>query len=740
MAIFVTAVASMQGAMAQSTGATPSQSSVQAFDAITIMGEQQQEQTPWATQTDRRVLDEQQILNFDELGSRALPGVNFSAVTNSINIRGLDQNRVVTRVDGIRQPYLQSDLRGTLGRNVRGGLTAIDFNSLNSVDVVRGANSSTVGSGAMGGVVDLRTLSPSDLLTGQKSLGFAARTGYYSVDDSWLVNAAVAGQTQGGLQWLLQAGGQFGHQTINQGTVGGIGPSRTEPNPSSYTQQSYLLKLQQTFLTNHTVGLSANYYDRKINIDDLTSDPNNAFTGRPLYIADQSRATEQIKRQGVSLDYGWAANGTGALIDTFAAQVYWQQVALESESTRQRLASPRPPSNPQGFPFGRFARSSQITDDSYGLNLEATKRIDGTVSQFWDVGAEYLNTRLKQLNTASDNCPSYGRGAPGACGSLHATQNDLPNTTGNQYALWLQNTLGFAGGRFELTPGLRYDYYQYSPGAYGANPGANNIELSNSSASAWSPKILAQWNATNSLAFYGQYALSFNAPTPTQLYGLFEGFAGPSPYLILGNPNLKPERGHGWELGTKFENQSVSGSLSFFDNRYKSFINEVSQDTPGFVFVNTFENLDNVRIYGIEASGSWNITSNWRTFASLAWTVGKDQTTNRDLNTVAPLQALAGLGYFTDQWGASAQLVASQRRNNVSDDAQFIAPGYGVVNLTGYWSPTQLKGLTLQLGVFNVFDKSYWNALDVPGSTPRAEIDRFTQPGRNVSLTLSYRY
>lgn len=702
------------------------QTSAQVFDAITIMGEQDVQDTPWATQTDRKVLDEQQILNFNELGARALPGVNFSSVTNSINIRGLDQNRVLTRIDGIRQPYLAGERGNSPGTGVTGGVNAIDFNSLNAIDIVRGSDSSTVGSGAMGGVVDLRTLSPSDLLANGQSLGFVGKTGYYSVDNSWLVNGAVAGQTEGGLQWLVQAGGQFGHQTINQGTIGGYGITRTEPNPDNYTQQNYMVKLQQTINTHHTVGLSATYFDRQDDITDLMADTR-------TYAPGQTKVTDETNRQNVALNYAWAALGAGAWLDTFAAQVYWQEVKLSTNSSSNRLTAPQ----------GLYTRTDEMKESSWGLNFDASKFIAGTVSQNWTFGGDYLYTDLTQYAGGQDSCPPkpYPR-AFYNCNFLHVNQADVPQTTGNQYALWLQNTLGFAGGQFSLTPGIRYDYYEYKPaqgsGGYDGNPVATNF--SSSSASAWSPKLMGTWSPSDYFSLYAQYALSFNAPTATQLYSRF---GDPSTYLRTGNPNLKPEKGRGWELGATFDNQTVAGALTYFDNQYDNFIEQVSTAGTRSMYpfgITSYENLEDVRIYGIEASGSWNITSNWRTFASMAWTVGKDQSTDKNLNSVAPLQALVGLGYQSEQWGASAQLVMAGQRNNVSNATEFIAPGYGVVDLTGYWSPAALKGMTLQLGVFNLFDKSYWNALDVPANTTATQVDRFTQPGRNVSLTLTYQY
>ena len=173
-----------------------SASTAQAFDAITVMGETSSQDTPWATETGRETLDDLQILNWSQFGSRAEPGVNYNTTTKSINIRGLEGTRVLTRIDGIRQSYL-SDVRGGQG-GITGGLNVLDFNSLNSIDVIRGSDSSTVGSGALAGVVDVRTLRPGDLLGGGKEFGALLKSGYYSVDNSWLLNGAFAARNDKG--------------------------------------------------------------------------------------------------------------------------------------------------------------------------------------------------------------------------------------------------------------------------------------------------------------------------------------------------------------------------------------------------------------------------------------------------------------------------------------------------------------------------------------------------------------
>ncbi|WP_154587752.1 TonB-dependent receptor plug domain-containing protein, partial [Bordetella pertussis] len=72
-------------------------------------------------------------------GVRADPA--WARTATRRNIRGLDENRVVTRIDGIRLPWLDDGARG-----IQGGLNAVDFNTLSRLDVVRGADSSAAGS------------------------------------------------------------------------------------------------------------------------------------------------------------------------------------------------------------------------------------------------------------------------------------------------------------------------------------------------------------------------------------------------------------------------------------------------------------------------------------------------------------------------------------------------------------------------------------------------------------------
>lgn len=717
----------------------------------------------WETSTDRKRLDDLQIRSWSDLGKRAEPGVSFNRSNNSINIRGLDQDRVLTRVDGIRLPWLDDGARG-----VKGGLESVDFNSLSRLDIVRGADATGGGSGAISGIADLYTLDPSDLLTDGKTFGALAKTDYDSADASWGANAALAGQIHSNTFWLVQAGVRNGHDLDNRGDVGGYGPKRSQPSPEDYDQQSFLLKLQQRADGGHRFGLTGEYFKRRADIDNMYEQ--GAGTS---YLYGENSTKKETERERVSFDYSYKAPTEGGLIDTATAVVYWTRLRLDNALDGVRSVDSRAgiiPGDPfrYGFPSGPYGRSNSIQQTLFGVNGELTKRLgSASVSQLWTVGGEWYGNKTEQNSTGYDNCPAIRPGLPApfgprSCDMLHTNQADVPESKGNQWALWVQDEFSFADGRYTLTPALRYDHYEQKPqstASYDSNPNAGALPPSNSG-SRFSPKLLGTWKAAEALSVYAQYAYGFKAPSASQLY---TNYGGPGTYLRVGNPYLKPETSKGWELGAKIGSDDLGGAVSFFDNRYQNFIDSNQpldanspQWQPGWagqypLGITGNVNRAKVRIYGAEASAHWKFSPGWRTWGSLAWAVGKDENTGQYLNSVAPLKAVLGLGYSRDVWGVDAMLTTALKRDKVeypdgppaAANADFQAPGYGVVDLMGYWRPAAVKGLQVQAGVFNLFDKKYWEAINVPtaGSIalPRT-VDWYTEPGRSVRVSLTYQY
>lgn len=689
----------------------------------------------------REQMDERAIESWEDFAKRGEPGVNFSRENNSVNIRGMDQDRVVTRIDGIRLPWLNDGARGE-----KGGMGAVNFNSLSSIDVVRGTGATQ--SGALIGYLDLRTLSPGDLLRPNQDFGALLKSGYDSADSSWGADAALAGRMgQGGTSWLLQAGHREGSELENRGLVGGYGPDREQTNPESYTQRNVMLKLQHEWNREHKLSLSGESFLRKRDID------NQRAQGEGTYAIGHNSNLNENQRERVVLGYGYRAVTPTSILSTADISLFWQRSSLEDTQDAWRIRTP----------LGAYGRTTLVKESNIGVVGAWSGYLGGpALAHRWSAGAEWVGNENKQYSGGYDSCPPV---APpfSACSMLHTNQSDMPSVTGNEWALWAQDEMSWADGRYALTPALRFDAYRQTPeagGAYARNPNASVISMDSSQGQRVSPSLTASYKPQDNLSFYAKYAYGYKAPNASQLY---LNYGSPATYLRVGNPNLKAETSRGWELGMDAGDADLGARLSVFDNRYKDFIEEgvaLTPDSPEWnpawagqypFGVTGFANRSRVRIYGAELGAHWNMNSNWYTWGSVAWANGRDQDTGRHLNSVAPLKAILALGYRTNRWGAEAITTLAKHRSQVEyPDASpadgiktpdFQAPGYGLLDLTAWWKPTLAKGVRVQAGVYNVFDKKYWNALDVPrAGRDVGPIDSYTQPGRSVRVTLTYQY
>ena len=68
-----------------------------------------------------------------------------------------------------------------------------------------------------------------------------------------------------------------------------------------------------------------------------------------------------------------------------------------------------------------------------------------------------------------------------------------------------------------------------------------------------------------------------------------------------------------------------------------------------------------------------------------------------------------------------------------------VPDGFTLLDLTGYWRLT--GDATFRVGVFNLTDELYWWWSDARGLyVTNAALNAYTQPGRNFSASISYRF
>ncbi|MBB3931292.1 hemoglobin/transferrin/lactoferrin receptor protein [Kaistia hirudinis] len=688
------------------------------------------EGTAMATTTTAEQINDRFIDSWQDFSSRAEPGVNFSTTTNSINVRGLDQGNVLTTIDGIRIPYLGE---GGARTGSNGGLSTFDFGALSTIDIVRGADSSIAGSGAMGGIVALTTLSADDIIRDGRNFGFLTKNTYSSANQSFVTSNAIAGRIND-TSVLVQGSYTNGHETETMGTVGGYGTTRTEANPMDYDQYSVLGKLSQRFEGGHELTLTGEVFKYDSTTDVMTSQ---SLTGN--YRPGNYDGSEVAERQRVSLTYDYKPEEGGGFLDGGQVMAYWQNLQQDNGTDAYRSTSV----------IGPYIRNNSNEIEEYGIKGWGNKKFDvGGYQNSLTFGGEVYLTDTTQYSYGVDNCPpNPARGS--TCSQLHTNQADSPDANGTSFAAWIRDDIAVTD-QLTITPGLRYDWFEQVPQAsagFSQNNAYNGLPPE-SSGSKLSPSLLGTWQATKDVSFYAQWAQSFTAPTPAQLYLTY---GGPGAYVALGNPDLKPQEGSGYETGVKFGDRELGGGVSLFSNFYKNFIDAKSLTAAeaaaaGYPLANypygvtRYVNLESVNIYGVEARGNWQFAENWKTWGSVAWMVGQDLANGTWLDSVPPVKGIIGLGYFTEDWGSDLLLTAAALDAQTS--AAYNAPAYAVVDWTVWWQPKQVEGLRLQAGVFNLFDEKYWNALDVPTTVTASSsnLDYYTEPGRNYRVNLTYQF
>ena len=686
--------------------------------------------TPLAETVTREEIDRKQVDSFTDLGRSVDPSVSYNKATGGVNIRGMSGARVTTLIDGVPIPFLSNSVRNSVGSpttNADGGADSFDFNLISGLDVVKGADSSRAGGGALGGAVLVRTLAAEDLIAEGEDWGGMVKTTYDSEDRSFGGAVAVARQFAM-TSVLVEAGYKRGHERRTNGTIDTIGTTRTEANPADYDQRSLLAKLKQDFEGGHSLTLTAEHYEKDFTAD-LKRDQ--GATYRPGdYWGDELNA-----RNRVSLGYGYESESTDGLIDAANLTLYYQELERRAGTHGTRL----------GSVGGPWLRDNQLQHSAVGLTGYATKTIEtDTMTHEVIFGGDLARTRTTAFIDGLDAC-ILGTASPAAqafsCPALHADQSDMPDVDGGKGGVFLEDKISFGETGLSLTPGLRFDWYDYSPKLtpdYQANSGFATFGLpAGQDGTHVSPKLRAAYQPSEGVEFYAQWASAFRAPTIDELYVNFTNTA--QGYANIGNPTLRPETGDGFEAGVNFDADDYAGRISVFHNRYKDFIDTVTT-TVGGLQQTQYVNVNRVNVTGFELKAEKQFDSGFNLHGALAYAHGENVETGALVRSVAPVKGIFGVGYLAETWGTDLSLTAAAAMPDDGVANTFEADGYGVVDLTAWIEPEQFKGLRIQGGIYNLFDKTYYDALANRARTPAATTAFYSEPGRGFQVSVIQKF
>jgi len=639
----------------------------------------------------------------------------------SVNIRGIDGNRVYIEIDGV--PLRNQFIIGAYSNADR---LTVETDRIRRLEVLHGPASVMYGSNALGGVIAITTWDPSDLLMQSGTpwwLGL--RTGYQGMNSS-LFGSGVAAWGADQHAFLAAASYREGKELDNQA------PPDIATDPQDWTTGDYLFRYTWDSPSGNRLRLSAASWEREV-----TTEVRSLLGHGPRFLRTTSlRGDDRDESQRISLDYDFATSrGFQGRLQAFSTSADTDHWTFE-----QRDVAPRPVAIDRRFQY------AQDQDGFKGfVSRESTW---GASSHQWAAGAEWSRRDTEELRDGLQTNLTDGSTTNVILGESMPVR-DFPLSRTTEIGLWLQDAIDLVGGRLQITPALRWDGYDLDPRPDDTwrqdNPDAEVVSISEDRIT---PRLGILFRAGELWSIYGQYAEGFRAP-PFEDANI--GFDIPLfGFRAVPNPDLRSENSRGYELGLRRLSAASRLSIAVFHTDYDDFIESrvlIGRDPVSGDLLFQSRNIEQARIHGVDLRYEQDLASwhdrleAWSLQLAAYWAKGENRQSAAPLNSVAPPQAVLGLAWAStdERWelAAGVTLTAAKDESDIDDEggSRFATPNWATLDLTARWRPADR--LEIRAGVFNLADRTYWRWLDVANLEANDPmIPLLSRPGRSFSASL----
>ncbi|ENU30613.1 hypothetical protein F991_01538 [Acinetobacter sp. CIP-A165] len=264
----------------------------------------------------------------------------------------------------------------------------------------------------------------------------------------------------------------------------------------------------------------------------------------------------------------------------------------------------------------------------------------------------------------------------------------------------------------------------------------------------WSPKVYGVWGLNDNWVIKGGVSTGYKTPAlraTVAEWGQATG-GGQSNGVIVGNPDLKPEKSVNYEVSFNWDNlDNLNAGLTIFNSEFKDKITEVRtcQGDAGsrgcdwlgekFDFVSLRENVDKANMRGAEMTFGWQVLPNVNLRANYTFT---DTEQKSGINKGKPLNEMPKHMFNTTaDWEINDQFSSWGRVNYRSKTSDYLSrtemakgkPAYTMVDVGLNYKPTQ--NIAFAAGVYNLFDKE----IDT-------ETYNYVLDGRRYNLGVTYSF
>ncbi|RLL37929.1 TonB-dependent receptor [Acinetobacter cumulans] len=305
------------------------------------------------------------------------------------------------------------------------------------------------------------------------------------------------------------------------------------------------------------------------------------------------------------------------------------------------------------------------------------------------------------------------------------TTNGLASVTGVTslerwlFALYAENEWNITDD-FALTLGARFNKDQYFGGEI-------------------TPRIYGVYHLTDALTLKGGVSTGYKQPTISQISEGFGSRTGKGSGVIIGNPNLSPEKSTSYELGFNFSDPSLglNTSLMVFKSDFKDKIVENRKCiTPGttnsspvsewdcpvdptdphskkYRFISQMMNVSDAEMKGVEFTLDYDLLDNLSASTSYTYTESEQKSgefKGQPLNKMPKHMLNIGLDYdVSDRWNTWMDYNYRGKTSDYLSRTSMASgtPAYGTFDVGAVFKASEKLSLTA--GVYNLANKEITN-------------------------------
>lgn len=654
-----------------------------------------------------------------------IPNVDIRGGSRSIaqkpNIRGLSDNRVVQVIDGVRQNF---DL-------AHRGSYFLPMSLIQEIEVIKGPSSSLWGSGALGGVVAMRTPNALDLLKNNDKFGVKIRQGYqtannlsekdvsvFAANDKF--DVLISGFYNNADNLRTGKGNKLNNTAYKQ--FGGLAKFGWQINDANRVELSHReTRFKQTAPGNNEV-------ENELTNEKIIDQIKDFHGSNDSFPRKNPSASETLKfYSGVKTRFG----SVSYLSD--------QQIPDQSTVFNYYLTPDNPYLNTHIALYNNKTiekeqrKVSGVKDQTKlttrGINLRNSSELSHISFVY---GVDYMRDKIRTE-----------RGTNGSDAKFRAEPyNANSNTTG----VYLIAHIPLFGEKLLLSPSVRYDHYDTS---------SKTVKYKDNHLS---PATKLTWIVTNWLDFTAKYNEAFRAPSMQERFVSGSHFGAETLGLtqvnkFIANPNLRPETAKNKEITANlhFDSLFKQGDkfkieATYFRNDVKDFINlkifnnpnanpnaNPNTSTRAFLPTNSqYQNITNARLSGIELQAQYQ-TERLTLFTNYGSTKGKDKDSGEALSNIAASKIGVGVNYalVKDKFTVGATVTHYAAQHRVPKDHAVTYPSYILTDLRATYAPLkgEWKNLRLDFALENLFDRKYQPAFSLMEGT-----------GRNAKISAVYSF